>query len=354
MAVHDRDARNHEHHHDQRRPHDERVRRRADEFHDEQADEHDGAAAERDERHVSIDIPGQRLHRAAEPEDERSERCVPGDGHPAIIIAGLREAVAKLEEGVLAALARDEDVDACALQFLLRRYQTAGGAELGDIVGRALAGALTADAGAGSVCESASRLVLFVEATALSDDERLVPAMDALLARLRGAWAAPALEESTAAIGACLHAAGVSTFQSIAADAIDALEHAVGRVYRPGDGVGGGADQVRAASALLTAYSVCGRLPYSMLAEELIQSTRRGAVTDFAASCEAARVLCRLAALHDDPDYRAAAVLAPGANYRRDAEGLLARQTAEALRRGAAGAIYGVAVLELESPDSEV
>jgi hypothetical protein len=59
--------------------------------------------------------------------------------------------------------------------------------------------------------------------------------------------------------------------------------------------------------------------------------------------------LSRLAALHDDPDYRAAAVMVPAADYRADARRLLAAQAAEAMRRGAGGAIYGVALLELES-----
>jgi hypothetical protein len=265
----------------------------------------------------------------------------------------LQQALAKLEAGVLDALSRDEPVDACALQFLLRRYQAGGGDERAGAVGRALAFALAADATDTPLHECASRLVLFVEAMTLTDDDRLIPAADALLTRLREAWTAPSLDAATAAIDACLHAAAVPSFQSIAADAIDALEHAVGRAYRPGEGVGGGVDQVRAAAALLTAYSLCGRLPYSMLAEELIQAIRRGDAAGFAASCEAARVLCRLAALHDDPAYRAAAVIAPGVDYRHDAHGLLAQHADEAVRRGAAGAIYGVALLELESPGSQ-
>ena len=61
--------------------------------------------------------------------------------------------------------------------------------------------------------------------------------------------------------------------------AIDELEHAVAASYRPGEGLvgsgpaagrGSADDHVRAASALLTAFEMTGRLPYSMLAEELI------------------------------------------------------------------------------------
>jgi hypothetical protein len=40
-------------------------------------------------------------------------------------------------------------------------------------------------------------------------------------------------------------------------------------------------------------------------------SARVSAGRGFASECEAARVFCRLAALHDDDDYRAAAVIAP-------------------------------------------
>lgn len=253
---------------------------------------------------------------------------------------------------MLGALARDEAVGACALQFLLRRYQAAGSPGLGEVVGRALAVALVSHADPAPVLETASRLALFVESSALSEDDRLGPAIAALVSRLRPAWDARALDEASAAVEACLHAAGLEAFRTVAADAIDALERAVGRAYRPGEGVGAAADQVRTASALLAAYGLCGRLPYPMLAEELIQAARRGRLDDFELSCQAARVLCRLAALHDDPGYRAAAVVAPGANYRRDAAELLARQNSEALSRGAAGAIYGVALLELESADS--
>jgi hypothetical protein len=259
----------------------------------------------------------------------------------------LVETVAKLEEGVLAALARGEAVSACAVQFLLRRYQTGAGADLGDAIGRALAAALAVQPSPDAIAENAARVALFVEAAALSDDDRLEAAIGALVADLRRSWDVRPVGHSAMAIGACLHAASRPAFQSTAADAIDALEGVVGRTYDPGEGVGTAADQVRTASALLTAYSLCGRLPYSMLAEELIRSP--AAIMDFDVACEASRVLCRLAALHDDADYRATAVIAPGADYRRDALTILTTHTAEALRRGSAGAIYGVAALELES-----
>ena len=59
-------------------------------------------------------------------------------------------------------------------------------------------------------------------------------------------------------------------------------------------------------------------------------------------------MLCRLAALHDDPDYRGAAVIADGADYRADASRILEAQAARA-RAGSASdaAAYGLALLRL-------
>src|SRR5437763_155735 len=81
-----------------------------------------------------------------------------------------------------------------------------------------------------------------------------------------------------------------------------ARERIGGRSYGPGEGIGDYADHVRAAGALLTAYETTGRLPYAMLAEELMQSSKRTSASNrpYVIECEAARVLCRLAALHDD------------------------------------------------------
>src|SRR5439155_2734599 len=159
---------------------------------------------------------------------------------------------------------------------------------------------------------------------------------------------------------------------------IDQLEHIDVAAYRPCAGVahdvdrpdgarGRLGDQVRTASALLTAYYGTGRLPYAMLAEELIQFARgalwagedggffdrpavdepaAGRAKPFALNCEAARVLCRLAALHDAKEYSEVAVLAPGADYRRDASNALASLGARYRDYGAAGAIYAIALGE--------
>jgi hypothetical protein len=68
------------------------------------------------------------------------------------------------------------------------------------------------------------------------------------------------------------------------------------------------------------------RLPYAMLADELMQSTLRTPPHDPAVGaasaaihCDVARVYCRLAALHRDADYRKAAVLPVDQDYATDA-----------------------------------
>jgi hypothetical protein len=69
---------------------------------------------------------------------------------------------------------------------------------------------------------------------------------------------------------------------------------------------------------------------------------------DVVVQCEAARVFCRLAALHADPDYRGAAVIAPGADYRADAARLVTKQSPRARDASpAAAAEYGLALREL-------
>ena len=84
------------------------------------------------------------------------------------------------------------------------------------------------------------------------------------------------------AVEACLLSVNVPEARELAAEAIDALERVVAGAYRPGEGMshqigaspfvrGGLTDQVRSASTLLTAYMLTARLPYAMLADELMQ-----------------------------------------------------------------------------------
>jgi uncharacterized protein YyaL (SSP411 family) len=124
-------------------------------------------------------------------------------------------------------------------------------------------------------------------------------------------------------------------------------------------------DQVAVASALTTAARLTGRVPYVMLAEELMQFSRRTLwdepgggffdrkppvvedgdvgllgerVKPFEINCQAARTLAALA------------VLSERADYRDWAERTLASQTPVYRSYGVHGAAYGLAALDLTSP----
>jgi hypothetical protein len=261
-------------------------------------------------------------------------------------------------------------IDPAALTFLLRQYLSTDRADLRDALGAALAYALADAATEPAVIGRAAWLALFVEVTALADDDRILAAVGELVGGLRADWPAMTrVDEAAMSVDACLRAANLCDPDDLVPAAIDQLERVVGGAYRPGDGVahemagplgarggqrvrGGLADHVRSSSALLTAFEVTGRLPYSMLAEELMQLALRELLDEaghtLVGHCEAARVLCRLAALHDDPDYRSAAVVAGGADYRSDAARILAAQTPHALAASPAhAAAYGLALLDL-------
>jgi len=180
--------------------------------------------------------------------------------------------------------------------FLLRLYAS-GDVSVRDSVEQGLTQGLSL---AGPVSEPCSRmhwLRLLADAATLSDDDRLRSAVTGDLP-----------------------------------DAVDALESLVRRSYEPGDGLVGldAAAHLHCASALLAAFDLSGRLPYAMLAEELLRHARRHGFhadsglfdVDFGANCVALRVLCRVAALHADADYVAAAVIAPGSHDEADARQL--------------------------------
>ena len=162
---------------------------------------------------------------------------------------------------------------------------------------------------------------MFAEAAAISDDERLVESVR-------------------------LHLSPT----------IDGLERFVRSAYEPGEGVVGAeaSDQIGSALAFLTAFELTGRLPYSMLAEELLQIARRdawdrdgaGFGRNFRANATAAQLLCRLAALHRDADYAASAVVAPDATYALDAERILSSLAPIARTHLDDIAEYGMALLE--------
>jgi GNAT superfamily N-acetyltransferase len=275
---------------------------------------------------------------------------------------------------ILDALARDYAVGPLALTLLLRRYCTTDRAELADALGPALAAAAAREFD-NPVPADADWLPLFVESAAVSDDARLRGAGERLIAALRRQWGARG-EVGPAAwsIGACLMAADLVDPRELIPAAIDELERIVGAAYRPGVGLGNLVcmpeavrgllgDHVRAASALLTAHERTGRLPYAMLAEELMQFVLRTSWDRYEdgfvdrkggdacnksllLNCEAARVLMRLAALHGTPAYRDAAVLAPGVDYAEDAARVLVAFEPEFRDHGVNAAVYGIALTE--------
>ena len=287
------------------------------------------------------------------------------------------EAIDWVTDRSLDAIAREEPIDPYALTLLLRRYVETGRTDLADAVGSALARALDAERRAPPP-RDAAWLMTFAEAAALSDDDRLRLEVADLVAKNRQSWGrVREVEELAWSVDACLSASDVFEPRKLVPAAIDQLEMIVAAAYRPGDGVaqhvgqsdtvrGRLGDQVRTASALLAAYHRTNRLPYAMLAEELMQYARRMLWTQaggflgwlgdgtfvrpdekpFALNCEAARVLRRLAALHDTDEYCEVAVIAPDADYRRDATETLASVAGQYRGHGTAAAIYAIALVE--------
>jgi|SoiMetStandDraft_2_1073263.scaffolds.fasta_scaffold72557_3 uncharacterized protein YyaL (SSP411 family) len=282
----------------------------------------------------------------------------------------------RIADRVVEALVREDAIDATALTFLLRRYRQTDTEPLRRALEPALARGLELRRSAATCRERAAWLFLFTEAASVSADERLREAIADLEPALRHDWIGCRIVGDLAlAIDACLNVINVFDPRDLASKAIDALEHLVAAAYRPGEGLvhdldvpngarGHLADHMNTAAALLSAYVLTWRLPYGMLAEELVQFARRAlwddehaafrespdAVTDsrpFALNCDAVRVLCRLAALHHDDDYRHVAVVAADANYKADAERILMAHASSADGRGLAdAAAYGLALAE--------
>jgi len=208
-----------------------------------------------------------------------------------------------------------------AVLFVLRSYTSSGRADLRGAIEAGLTKGLNLVATDEDPRRRCQWLGVFAEAAAVSDDERLVESVRKHLS-----------------------------------PTIDGLERFVRAAYEPGEGVTGAGvrDQIRSALAFLTAFELTGRLPYSMLAEELLQAARlqawhgdRGSFgEDFCANATAAQLLCRLAALHRDAEYIASAVVAPNATYAFDAERVLAALAPIARAHLDDVAEYGMALLD--------
>jgi uncharacterized protein YyaL (SSP411 family) len=284
-----------------------------------------------------------------------------------------RTAIEWLIDTTVAALEQGEPVDPWSLTFLLRCYGATERADIRQALEPGLADALQRQALAQTVAERAAWLVLIADALALSADDRLRETATSLVSALRSGWGDSSdVVSGAASVDACLRASRSVDPGAIVQDAIDELERIVAAAYRPGAGLtqrgaggvavaGGLAAHVALSSALLTAYDLSGRLPYSMLAEELMQFARRTLWDDGAArfidaqldpvdtcflNCDAARVLCGLAALHADDGYRAAAVIRPEAAYADDAARILTAQEGASRESGACRGAYGLALQE--------
>ena len=281
--------------------------------------------------------------------------------------AGLEEII----EQVIARLAGGAPPSPTALTLLLRCYGRTDRHDIQAALEPALAVALDLHTQAQSTSERAEWLVLFADVGTLSADDRLRGSVEGLVAGLRHEWGrSREIVSIASSTEACLRVSGRLDLGSIAVDAIDELERIVGATYRPGAGLTGQepaetpivlADHIAVSSALLTAFEVSARLPYSMLAEELMQFARRrlwdetaGCFVDpdhapdevFRLNCRAARVMLRLGALHRDADYVAAAIIGPDAAYGQDAARILVSQHAASCGLGADQAEYGLALLE--------
>ena len=321
-------------------------------------------------------VARERARQRRQPDDQRDQRDV-SDGSQSDDY-NLRAAVDDrrarftdlddLTDAVLGA-AIDGEADPAILTFLLRRYRATGRDDLTEILGPALArGVETSRSAAGCVAR-ARWLEAFVTAAPLSSDSRMQAAIEDLVAALRGDWKrADRVADLLTAVDACLEATTAFETPGLVRDAIDELERVVGATYRPGHGLASVvgrpdssrllSDQIAAVSALVTACVGTARLPYGMLAEELMQFARRtfwdadaGAFADdaepqsaYVANCDAARVLCRLTRLLDDEEYRSGAVVASDSDYRGDASRILASQLDAARADAARAAPYALAL----------
>lgn len=271
----------------------------------------------------------------------------------------ISNAVELVSGAVLEALARGETPTADALRMMLRGYVATGRDDFRDAIEPALAQAL--EIAADSASDASPRwLMLFAEAAQASDDARLQDAATMLAASVRTNWGgAQPLGVTAASVDAYLRAFPVldspdSGNAHHVQEAVDELERLVSAAYEPGESVSGTlADQMSVAAALLTAFSLTDRLPYSMLAEELVQHARPALLAaeplPFALGCDAAAVLSRMAVLHQLEAYRAVAVIAPDAHYADDAALLLERLAPDAPGHGLAAAVYALAAGELQS-----
>ena len=282
-------------------------------------------------------------------------------------MTGLQEVKAGLHEGLdasvlewltacmLKALSRGESLGPAALTFLLARYAATNREDVSEALGQALAAALEQAPKARGLAEQTAWTLLFAHAARVSDDPRVRDAASSGVEQLSVAWSsdvgsrdATDISMHLRAVEACLVATQVVESPSLLGAAVNELERLVAAHYEPGQGVGTLEDQIATASALLTAYSLTGRVPYSMLADELVQMSLRTpwASKPFEFNCEAALVCARLAELHRDADYRLAAVTSVNSDYGLEAGRVLFGQLPQVWDLGTAAAPFGLALAQ--------
>lgn len=201
--------------------------------------------------------------------------------------------------GTVVANVRSGSASPAAAFVLLHAYAHAGAASVREVLEPLLTHALAAAATAPDAATRLEWLGIVNTAATFSDDDRLA-----------------------------------ATVQERLADAIDGLERAAAAIYEPGEAPDprSRSTHIVCADALLTAFDLTGRLPYPMLAEELLQASRRDGWNESAGAYDggfvenaiAAAASSRLALLHRDPDYTARAVLVRAPRYADDAGRMLA------------------------------
>jgi hypothetical protein len=288
-----------------------------------------------------------------------------------------------IADRILQGLADGEVVGADGLRLILHVFATTGRDDLRTALGPALGGSLLAPESAAAATVGPDRLLLLAEAVEVADDSALREDVARLAEACRNAWpSGGTVARAAAEVEACLTAGAVLSAPPIVAAAVDELERVIAYAYEPGEGVartistrsrtpGDLRDQVVAASALLRAYAVTDRLPYAMLAEELMTYAVRGwwdephaafaadtvdiatshrpgssHLSGFATNCHAARVLGRLAALHADADYRTMAAVGQQVDYGDRASRTLSRLDHVYQQFGVDSAPYGLAIEE--------
>jgi hypothetical protein len=255
---------------------------------------------------------------------------------------------------MLDALSCGDPVGPAALTFLLERYAATNREDLSEALGQALAAALEQAPNDIGLAERTAWTLLFAHAARVSDDPRVRDAASSGVEQLIVTWSSDVgsdradISTLLRAVEACLVASQVVESPRLLGAAVNELERIIAARYEPGQGMGTLEVQIATASTLLTAYALTGRVPYSMLADELVQVALRTPWTSqpFEFNCEAALVCARLAELHRDANYRLAAVTSANGDYGMEAARVLSGQLPQVKDLGPAAASFGLALAQ--------